>query len=210
MYLSQLVLNSRSRIVLNDLSDPYELHRTIMSGFPEVLPEGERILFRVEIQNSEPVLSVLVQSRTPPDWSGLEQRGYLRRSAAVKTFEFQPEIGQTYIFRLAANPTKRLKGDGEKDGPRVGLQKEEDQLDWLRRKGEQNGFSVLSARASRQDRPDGVKYIQGKKNHIRCLVICFNGLLTVTDPMAFRQACMQGVGSAKGLGCGLLSLAKAG
>lgn len=39
--------------------------------------------------------------------------------------------GQMLSFRLLANPTKKLKADGRKNGIRVGLVTEEERLAWL-------------------------------------------------------------------------------
>jgi CRISPR system Cascade subunit CasE len=207
MYLSQLLLDLRSRDVLADLSDPYQLHRTVMSGFPTQAPVCERVLFRLEIQRREPPVSLLVQSQTAPDWAALERRGYLLRPAVVKTFTPSFSTGQLFRFRLAANPTKRLHGDGEKDGPRVGLMYEDDQLAWLQRKGELHGFQVLSAQTAKIVQPDGWKCENGKKHRIRQLGVRFDGVLEVCRPDEFDRALAGGVGSGKGFGFGLLSLA---
>ena len=56
MYLSRLILNPRSRQVQKELADPYQLHRTIMAAFPDVLPPDERVLFRVDLADGLPVL----------------------------------------------------------------------------------------------------------------------------------------------------------
>lgn len=213
MYLSQLVLDPRARSVLHDLADPYQLHRTIMSAFPSLEPAGERVLFRLEQQRSEPYLTILVQSHTTPDWSALDARGYLLQPAAVKVFEAQPTAGQLFRFRLLANPTKRLKangqGEGKVDGPRIGLFREEDQLAWLERKAGQNGFRVLEVQTVKIAQPDGWKQTDGKSHPIRCQAVRFDGRLQVTEAAAFAAALCDGIGSAKGFGFGLLSLAPA-
>ena len=49
MYLSRLILNPRNRRVQREVTDPYQMHRSIMRAFPDGLkPEEERVLFRVE------------------------------------------------------------------------------------------------------------------------------------------------------------------
>jgi CRISPR system Cascade subunit CasE len=196
--------------VLHDLANPYQMHRTLMSAFPESLPAGERVLYRLEQRRSQPLLTVLVQSFSQPNWDRLGQQGYLLAPAAVKTFDFQAAVGQIFIFRLTANPTKRLKAEGKIDGPRVGLVREEDQLKWLQRKGESHGFSVLDARLTKLVQPDGWKQENGKKHCISCQAVRFDGRLQVTDPGMLAQAVTEGIGSGKGFGFGLLSLAPAG
>lgn len=209
MYLSRLVLNPRARAVLADLADPYQLHRTVMSGFPAALPGGERVLFRLEVQRSVPNLSLLVQSHNLPDWSGLERRDYLLRPAEVKILDLQPAIGDLYRFRLLANPTKRLGLKSPAAGKRVGLLHEEEQRFWLMRKALKHGFRLMSVQAAAVNQPDGWKVENGKKHRLRQVGVRFDGLLQVIDAQAFAAALASGIGSGKGLGFGLLSLARA-
>lgn len=208
MYLSQLILNPGAKLVLADLSDPYQMHRTVMSGFPQNLPQDERVLFRVELQRQAPVVRVLVQSHTSPGWEHLLEKGYLQLPAEVKEIAFGPAEGQEFRFRLLANPTKRLRADGKEDGPRVGLVHEDDQLAWLQRKGELHGFRVLDATVGKAVQPDGWKVTgDGQKHRLRQVGARFDGRLQVTNAQAFSQAWLDGIGSGKGLGFGLLSLA---
>ncbi len=207
MYISQLILDPRARVVLEDLADPYQLHRTVMSGFSRELPVSERVLYRLDMQRSEPQLSILVQSHTLPNWDVLSQRGYLLRPAAVKTLALQPTAGQVFWFRLAANPTKRLRAEGKNDGARIGLVREEDQLTWLNRKGEQHGFQVLATQTTKIVQADGWKFKKGQNHRIRQHAVRFDGRLQVTDVEIFTRALENGVGSGKGFGFGLLSLA---
>lgn len=207
MYLSQLILDPRARVVLEDLADPYQLHRTVMSGFSQELPANERVLYRLDMQRSEPQLSILVQSHTLPNWDVLSQRGYLLRPAAIKTLTLQPTAGQVFWFRLAANPTKRLRAEGKNDGARIGLVREEDQLTWLNRKGEQHGFQVLATQTTKIVQADGWKFEKGQNHRIRQHAVRFDGRLQVTDVETFTRALENGIGSGKGFGFGLLSLA---
>lgn len=209
MYLSQLTLNSKSALVMRDLANSYDLHRRIMSGFPRNLLQEERILYRLEVNRREPVLAILVQSSVLPDWYDLSSKNYLLFPAEIKQFNFHFQPEQILRFRLTANPTKRLKNDGKTDGARVGLLREEDQIKWLDRKGNLGGFSVLEVSASKIVNPDGIKEMNGKKHHIRCTQVCFNGLLRITDTVKFQQVCISGIGSGKSFGCGLLSIAPA-
>lgn len=207
MYLSQLILDPRARVVLEDLADPYQLHRTVMSGFSQELPANERVLYRLDMQRSEPQLSILAQSHTLPNWDVLSQRGYLLRPAAIKTLTLQPTAGQVFWFRLAANPTKRLRAEGKNDGARIGLVREEDQLTWLNRKGEQHGFQVLAIQTTKIVQADGWKFEKGQNHRIRQHAVRFDGRLQVTDVETFTRALENGIGSGKGFGFGLLSLA---
>ncbi|MFN9291987.1 MAG: type I-E CRISPR-associated protein Cas6/Cse3/CasE, partial [Planctomyces sp.] len=70
MYLSRLVLNRAKRDVQRDLGSLYELHRTLMRGFPDVAEGGAgRVLFRLEISREDDgEAAVLVQSQHEPGW----------------------------------------------------------------------------------------------------------------------------------------------
>lgn len=212
MYLSRLILNPRSRRVQKEIADPYQMHRSLMRAFPNALQEGEeRILFRVDVARNGDLL-LLVQSWNPPDWAWLDEPGareYLLRPPETKEFDLHLVPGQTLAFRLRANPTVKRRFESG-DHKRVGLYREEEQLEWLKRKGEQGGFRILSVRISKGNRIESLIRRQGEDqpNKLILLGVQFDGLLQVTDPVRLRETVRQGIGSAKGLGFGLLSLAR--
>jgi len=214
MYLSRLILNPRNRRVQREVADPYQMHRSLMHAFPDNLAKGaERVLFRLETARTG-ALTLLVQSLTLPDWSWLaepEARGYLLPVAepnpAVKAFDLQLAPDQVLAFRLRANPTVKRKFESG-DHKRVGLYREEEQIEWLKRKGEQGGFRLLSARTGGQDIVNGVIHRNGDKHKLHLLAVQFDGLLQVIDPDRLRETVRQGIGSGKALGFGLLSLAR--
>ncbi|MDL1902000.1 type I-E CRISPR-associated protein Cas6/Cse3/CasE [Anaerolineae bacterium CFX9] len=199
MYLSQLILSLRSREARFDLSDRYELHRTLLRAFPAALPEDERILYRVENQQRLPVVPIIVQSHELPNWSAaerLQMPKYLFRAPAVRLVEPRVKAGDRCRFRLQANPTVK------RDGKRHALYGENDLRAWLARKGETHGFSVEA------DQVQVVKVgkTYGKKRAQTWHAVQFDGTLTVTDSDAFIGALLNGVGSAKAFGFGLLSV----
>lgn len=177
MFLSRLILNLRSREVRRDLADCHELHRTILRGFPALPADptatGEArarlgVLFRLEGDPRTGAASVLVQSAAEPDWSGLAP-GYLLETGGAPPNPERKSIDAAYgairagdelVFRLRANPTKRLApssgADGvRRDGKRVELRTEEEHLRWLGEKGTGNaergqpgaGFRLVTVRA---------------------------------------------------------------
>jgi len=215
MYLSRLILNPRTRRVQKEVAQPYQMHRSLMKAFPDNLrPGDERVLFRLETHPRTGALTLLVQSLTLPDWSWLAEpdaRGYLlpvsEPNPAVKSFDLNLAPDQVLAFRLRANPTVKRRFD-EETHKRVGLYREEEQIEWLKRKGEQGGFRVLSARTSGNDIIRGRIRRNDQTHKVNLLAVQFDGLLQVTDPDRLRETVRQGVGSGKGLGFGLLSLAR--
>jgi CRISPR system Cascade subunit CasE len=215
MYLSRLILNPRSRRVQREVARPYQMHRSIMHAFPDGLaPQEERVLFRLDANPRTGALTLLVQSLGLPDWSWLAEpgvRGYLlpvdEPNPAVKSFDLDLAPGQVLAFRLRANPTvKRKFSDGAHK--RVGLYREEEQHEWLKRKAENGGFRLLSVRVGGQDIVGGQIRRNGATHKLRLLSVQFDGLLQVTDPEQLHEAVRRGIGSGKGLGFGLLSLAR--
>lgn len=222
MHLSRLTLNPRDRRVQREIAQPYEMHRTLMKAFGGAPPNGadlaagdERVLFRLEPASSSHSLVLLVQSLNRPDWSWLAEPGmdgYLaatdESNPAVKSFELELAAGQVLGFRLRANPTVKRRFPGG-DHKRVGLHGEEEQMAWLRRKGDQGGFEVLSARISDKTTVHSWIRRDEKRYRLQMLSVQFDGLLKVTDAERLWQSVRKGVGSGKGMGFGLLSLAPA-
>lgn len=254
LYLSRLILNPRSRQVQRDLADCQRLHQRIMAAFPPTHSgsEGARaahgVLYRAESPpRSGGPLVLLVQSRIVPDWSRLPT-GYLladtgeRRNPETKRVDTAYgalRTGMRLVFRLRANPTKRLptpKGaDGQRPpGKRVELFTEAKQIAWLAAKGEQSGFALTRVRAraggpavggdgevpNAWARPGG-KVIgwrgsapagEGGSGAMRLTfgAVLFEGELEVMDAERFRQVLEQGVGPGKAYGFGLLSVAPSG
>lgn len=215
MYLSRLILNPHSRQVQAEVASPYEMHRTIMRAFPDSLEQDEeRVLFRLEGEPAFGGLVLLVQSLEKPDWSWFSEpkrATYLlplaecgagiRRNPETKSFGLEIPDGRLLSFRLRANPTVK------RNGKRQGLYREAEQLDWLARKGEQGGFRIVAARTSRKDLAHGWIHKEGTTHRLELLAVQFDGILQVTGAARFQETVRRGVGSGKGLGFGLLSLA---
>jgi CRISPR system Cascade subunit CasE len=219
MYLSRLILNPRSRQVQSELARPYQMHRTILRAFPESLPADERVLFRLDEDSHLGLLTLLVQSQHQPNWAHLlDGKNYLLpaeslppqvvENPAVKAVNLQLRAGQVLAFRLHANPTKRLGNNAGKDaGKRVGLFKEEDQTQWLARKLKAAGAVPLRVSTSSNGNITSRQTKNGQKNTITMLGVRFEGMIQVADPSVLLRAVENGIGSGKGIGFGLLSLA---
>lgn len=215
MYLSRLILNPGSRQVHREIANSYQMHRTVMSAFSDKLSDDERVLFRLETHPHSREITLLVQSLYRPDWSSLQRSRYLLApdpfdpiyNPAIKTFDPQLHPGQLCHFRLRANPTVKKKQDGKLQGRRVGLYREEKQMKWLARKARQNGFRIISAYLNDHGLQHGWISRGEKRQHLRMLVVQFDGVLQVINPELLRRSLAQGIGSAKAFGCGLLSLA---
>jgi len=216
MYLSLLELNLRSRRVQRELANRYELHRTLMHAFKPIQPEDERLLFRLEIE--ENCAEVIIQTQWPPSWTFLVEEESFKRylsdhlpNPQIKNFTPHFDVGQRFYFRLQANPTcrKAIYKDKYGHGKRIGLYKEEEQRQWLEKKGQHCGFVPLDTNLKAAGVIQGVQKGEEMERHsLNILCIQYEGILQVTDPVIFEQALCSGIGPAKGFGCGLLSLAR--
>lgn len=209
MYLSRLQLNPRSKQARTDLANPYQLHATLCRAFvPEDQPPP-RFLWRLE-ESKTP--QVLVQSANLPNWEILTQRfpGYFAQSPQSRPIpldHLQPS--QILRFRLKANPTVTKRDPANPEGKkrkRHGLKEVEEQLQWLHRQGQKSGFAVLGAMVAGSER---VKiYKHDGRSPIVIQSALYEGHLKITDIETFKQTLATGLGHAKALGFGLLSIGK--
>jgi CRISPR system Cascade subunit CasE len=92
---------------------------------------------------------------------------------------------------------------------RVGIYKDHEQVEWLKRKGEQSGFEILNLQFDKGEKEKVSKKKDMKVLHdLDLLQVHFTGILRVTDTEAFKKAYTQGIGSGKAFGCGMLLLAR--
>ncbi len=224
MFLSRLFLNPLSRQVQREIADRYQLHRTIMAAFPETLPADERVLFRLE-EHQQGSIVLLVQSKTPPNWEHVSARhkDYLltqeglpihANNPAVKEIDLAFRSGQRLTFRLLANPTakKSFQTQENRSGgkKRIGLYDLEEQEKWLERKFQQAGCRAISVQVRHPDTLKTSLQRDEQRHQLTLAAVQFDGVLVVEDPDLFLNALEQGIGSAKGLGFGLLSLGPEG
>jgi len=237
MYLSQLLIDTgtdpdRPRPGRRWLRDPYRVHQRLCMAFPSAgrrardprfllpfrtddFPEQARVergeeagfLFRVDPRSVGRAI-ILVQSAAQPDWDYAFHNAdhFLAARPETRPYDPGPEVDWTYRFRLRANPTRRRKDDGK----RVAWLREEDQLAWLERQASDKGFAVEEARVTTQGWVQASSGRPGDKPPIRLYSVLFEGLLRVTVADQFADALRKGIGSAKGLGFGLLSVARVG
>jgi len=225
MYLSRLILNPHSRRVRSEIANPYEMHRTLSHAFSGATFGADRhlentagLLFRLDVHPRTGIPSLLVQSQIEPDWFFLQspdETYLLNKDAlpldvenpAVKPVELRLVPEQMLAFRLRANPTAKKIQDGQKQGRRVGLLQEKEQLLWLQRKVESAGGMLLSANLTCNEFIRGKLYRGDYKHNLSFISVQFDGVIRVKYPALLVDAVRVGIGSAKGFGFGLLSLA---
>lgn len=199
---------SRVEIPWEFARNPYNLHRQLWRLFPGEGKETRRndeelrqgFLFRIEDNLTGRPARLLVQSRrAPASASGLMVVG-------TREIHPQPVAGQRLAFLLTANPVKTI-ADTQRDAKlgkksdkcRVPLIKEEDQRAWLKRKFVSAG-EIEAANAL----PHAPIYFRKGNRGGKLATVTFEGALRVSDPIQLTELLENGVGPAKGFGCGLL------
>ncbi|MDX9864459.1 MAG: type I-E CRISPR-associated protein Cas6/Cse3/CasE [Anaerolineaceae bacterium] len=210
MYLSQLILNPRSRQVQREIAERYEFHRTLMSAFPERLSDTERVLFRLEIAEYYGVKRpcVLLQSQLLPDWHKTDKKNYFFDEPKVKEISPKFNQDQRLQFRLLANPTKKIT-ISRGNSSRIGIYSHSEQNAWLDRKAKAGGFRVLSVARNERDFISGKKTKDETVHNMKFVPVQFDGILVVEDPDIFLTTLKAGIGTGKAFGFGLLSLGPA-
>lgn len=199
---------SRVEVPWEFVRNPYGFHRQLWRMFPgeerETRKSGEEprqgFLFRVEESRPGRIARLLVQSRRPP--------------TAVPDFVLlgtrevnpKPQAGQRLAFLVTANPiktiadTEREQKPGKKsDKCRVPLIREEEQREWLIRKlkdaAEVEAVTI-------QGHPP-IYFRKGNRAG-KLVTVTYEGLLHVIGANTLAALLENGIGPAKGFGCGLM------
>jgi CRISPR system Cascade subunit CasE len=149
---------------------------------------------------------LLVQSSTRPDWDYAFHNARHLLAADPLEREYEPalEVGQKYRFRLCANAVRRVAPtEPGRDGPRVPVPSDR-LVAWLERRAK--GFALAEQPINTRTYAYFNKSGERGKG-VRLHSVLYDGLLTVTDAAAMREAIISGIGPAKAFGFGLLSIA---
>lgn len=172
-------------------------------------------LFRIDILSNSRA-AIVVQSATCPDWEYAFHNAdhFLAGPPEVRQVNFPFEHGQKLKFCLLGNPTRRLSerslgadGNPVENGIGKRVPVPDDRLcDWLDRRGQSHGFAIDKGTIVVQP---GYLYINkgGKGQGRRLRSARYDGILQVEDTVRFKEALVQGIGSGKAFGFGLLSVA---
>ncbi|AKJ38923.1 type I-E CRISPR-associated protein Cas6/Cse3/CasE [Methanosarcina barkeri] len=235
MYLSKA--NLKPDIVTNkefwklswNFGDNYRVHRIIWSLFASNPDKQRDFLYRQDEKNGFPLFYILSEQE-PEANVDLWQ---------IESKEYKPLLstGQKLVFSLRANPIVTRWDEDENGKPhqhrhdvvmdaKTRMEKEvisknkrpqvpeivqKEGFEWLRKKGDNNGFEVEEGqviatgyRCNRFFKPkDKNRGVKGKHS-VNISTIDFSGILTVTNPESLINALYKGIGPAKSFGCGLM------
>ncbi|AGP58261.1 type I-E CRISPR-associated protein Cas6/Cse3/CasE [Streptomyces rapamycinicus] len=238
MYLTRFRINTARSGARRLLGSPHAMHGAVNMAFPNPSArdgQGPRVLWRVDPQAAGRT-DLLIVSPGRPDlthlveqagWPGLEQPGWT--TFAYKEFLDRLAIGDTWGFRLTANPVHDIHKPGDPEGARTKRTAHvtpRHQIGWLLKRQEQAGFEIVCTPPERQLTQRGHEHqvivhnrmpLQFRKrdaagssrHNVRFTRVTFDGRLRITDADAFRRTLTHGLGKAKAYGCGLMTLAPA-
>lgn len=204
---------------------PYQIHTMIWDLYSDGETRTRDFLYRVDLIRKRPVIYSVSQRR--PVYTG--------SLWSVETKEFNPVLyrGQRLWFSLRANPVRtrwtppdekglrfHRRHDVVMDAKRLINARQDtsgrtvrmtdlvqhEGVKWLKERVGKHGFLVEEERviagAYRQ-----LRFFQGQKNReVQISMIDFSGILEVTDPVLFKRALAEGIGPAKGFGCGMMMI----
>ena len=195
MYLIKIELDRREARGL--LCDCQQMHRFI-TGFFGTDRRSSQVLYRTNMVRNKLCIYLYAdrQAEHIPDNCAVWQReitGWLDSMAA----------GQLWSFDLVAAPSKKVASEGRKNSQRRILRHPRERQEWLERKAEQSGFSILQVQEQEQ------LHVSGRHHGDRGGMMYhdayhYQGLLQITDAECFRKALQTGIGSGKAYGFGMM------
>jgi CRISPR system Cascade subunit CasE len=210
MFLTKLTLDPTAYRPQRLLRDTQQLHAAISASFPG--GEGGRVLWRFEPSRGGDIVILVASPRGPND-AELWERITTPDRAATRPYRKlldRIEKGNHYKFRATLNPIRTHNGH------HTPILDRQAQTSWAAQKLASNGATVLAHSADLDsDEPDlQITSIvhdrftrRGSTAPIELLKVTFDGSLQVSDPDALRHILCNGVGRAKGYGCGLITVA---
>lgn len=200
--------------------DTYKQHQLVWRFFPDAAKEKRNFLFR---RNDNAKLAFFLVSASEP------KADESLWSIETKPYEPNIKIGQRLSFSLRANPVRTKKPDELDSNPKKrkrhdvvmeaksSYEREEKNwsdhklqsqliqeagFEWINSKAEKYGFRVNSNEVAIENYC--CNKFRKRDGLISISTLDFNGVLTVSDPEIFIKTLYQGIGPAKGFGCGLL------
>ncbi|GAA4919378.1 CRISPR-associated protein, Cse3 family [Stackebrandtia albiflava] len=212
MYLTRFRVNPQRREARKLLGSPQAMHAAVLSSYmdaPAPTPES-RVLWRVDHRG--PNVTLYISGPERPDPTALkEHAGWPELPGGWDTVEYQPFLdklddGQTWAFRLTANPVRFGRTTHHEKTVALGHVTVAQQTGWLLDRAEKHGMAIDPATVAVQASRTWQFTRQGKPVTLK--VATFDGVLSITEPTAFRRMLCAGIGRARGYGCGLMTLAR--
>ena len=216
MYLSRVELNPYRRETMRALESPQIMHAAVMASFDSFSPgkSDTRVLWRIDRLASSTYL--LIQSGDKPDLHHIvDQFGRPDTGQTGDTVDYEPfisniEVGQTWRFRLRANPVRSIPPKEPNARGKVCHHiTSEQQLKWLLDRCENWGVSMSNGGSPTVNIVQREKRTFDRKgSKVTISTVTFEGELTIINRDKFVESLRNGIGRAKAYGCGMITIAR--
>lgn len=209
-YFTRIELDPYKKLTQLALNNSNMFHGAIEKTFNNT---KERKLWRVDSLRGRRYL--LIISRSLPDFTPLLQQfapnGAESQTKVYDSFLDTIKNNSMWHFRLCGVPlvSKKTSNEPNARGKRYALIKEEEQREWLYKKGELHGFTIDPDRLVISDMGASSLKKGAGKDHCEFKIrkVVYEGMLMVTDVDAFRAALVDGVGRERAFGGGMITIA---
>ncbi len=206
MYLSRVKLDVTRTRTMQALVNPGILHGAIERA--EGLSSRTRKLWRLDDLRGKKYLLVL--SEKAIDFSDVAAQFGYDDAYEAKCYDgllARVTNGSQWQFRLKANPTIQKYDCQKGRGKVLAHITSAHQETWLKTRAAQNGFCLSDGEFLAMN-SRWYKFQKNRTVHssVRLLAVTYEGVLTVTDAAAFRNALIHGIGREKAYGMGLLTI----
>lgn len=195
--------------------DGYRLHQAVWSLFADHAERQRDFLYRLDMVRGRPRLLTL--SQRPPLETGLwrvQPKPFAPKLAAGDRLRFNLRVnpvvtrqGKRHDVVMDAKAALKASGVAAKDRPRESELVQQAGSAWLLSRAEALGVEV----AAETLRADGYEVFRFPKRDktVSVASLDLSGLLVVRQPELFLSRLAEGIGKAKGFGCGLMLIARA-
>ncbi|MEU8501554.1 type I-E CRISPR-associated protein Cas6/Cse3/CasE [Streptomyces lavendulae] len=213
-YLTRIVPDPRSPQARRDTRTAVDLHRRLMSLFPDNAGPDPRarfgVLHRTEDTPTGPHL--LIQSNHQPDLTKLPTTYGTATTKPLDTLLDALRPGLTIRYRCVASPVRKPGATTRAAYklPAVVALTGSAADEWWLRQADSAGLKITNLHAQPLDTAHGTRNPHsGDRQRIHHARTRFDGTATVLDPQQLRTKILEGIGRGKSYGCGLLSIAPA-
>ncbi|XJS11048.1 type I-E CRISPR-associated protein Cas6/Cse3/CasE [Aerococcaceae bacterium WGS1372] len=207
MYMSQVEIDINNRQKIKDLTHLGAYHNWVEQSFPEEFSQNlrSRKLWRIDQLAGKHYL--LIVSESKPSITRLERYGVENSGKTQPYDQFLESIheGMKAKFKVTLNPVFSQYQSTSERGRVIPLISENDQMEYLLRRSEKNGFHLSAEDFVITNK--GFKIL--KKSNQRALRLSsatYQGELVVSDADLFRKTLAEGIGKKKAFGFGLMTI----
>jgi len=208
MFFSRIIVDANQQSARRLLIDRQALHAAVASVQQRGVSSDEgRVLWRLDHVNTRRPPVLYVVSPFDPQMDNLCAQLSPDRPPDVLDYSVildKIDHGQEYRFRAQLNCTRSISQPGEGRSKKTGHTAPKYQREWLETRAPAAGMELVTDTIAVQSVPLTFGR-DGKRCRISTAV--FEGRLRVVDPQTLRRVLTNGLGSARGYGCGLFTLA---